>query len=242
MAGDRGRRRILRGSYHLYQGFGALPRQRRDGHHLRRPVPPVGPGDAADHRARADRRRDASSATRPSSARSPGCPSGRPGRPAEARSARAAPGRLASVAPGSASFDRRTPLPMTTAPACRDGLVHEHRPVGGQPDRGDAAVLHPGQLDRGLHRANEALRTSSSRLTRPFTSALVVAQHHARGHPRSRRHAARPPPRSWPTRLSATPYRSQNAAVSASVGIDLGHADVVGRSLPAERGQRGRDR
>ena len=53
--------------------------------------------------------------------------------------------------------------------------VDQHRPVLGQPDRGDPAVLHAGQATASSIGANEALRAFSRLRTSPLTSARVLA-------------------------------------------------------------------
>ena len=46
---------VIRGSYHLYQGAGGFIGNATMGVIFGLPLPPLGPGDAADHRAHADR-------------------------------------------------------------------------------------------------------------------------------------------------------------------------------------------
>ena len=50
--------------------------------------------------------------------------------------------------PGRAIFERRSPLPITTTSRSSTAPVDEHRPLGRQADRGDAAVLHAGERRR----------------------------------------------------------------------------------------------
>ena len=78
--------------------------------------------------------------------------------------------------------------------------VHQDRPLLRQPDRGDAAVLHAGQLDRVGHR-REARLADVQRPGGPHRSRRP-GWWRARCRPRSgpRPRACRPPPRSWPTR------------------------------------------
>ena len=62
-----------------------------------------------------------------------------------------------------------------------DVLVDKDRPVSGQPDRGDTAVLHAGQRYRGIHRRERNLaRINMLRTMHPSTSARIAGgQHHA---------------------------------------------------------------
>src|SRR5712692_6006076 len=128
-----------------------------------------------------------------------------------------APGRSASVLPASASFDLRSPLPMTTCGAAATAASTST----GQPAGRPIGVMPPYSIDVSATATsvatNDALRTSSARLATLLTSALVVASttHAANLTSPSRRPAIT-------TQLAdsagKTPYRSQNAAVSASAG------------------------
>src|ERR1017187_3758532 len=128
-----------------------------------------------------------------------------------------APGMSASVLPARASLDRRTPLPITTAPVAATAASTST----GQPAGSPIGVIPPYSIEVSATAtsvaANDAFRTSRARLATPLTSALVVA---------STTHAAN---LISPSRLPAittqladsageTAYRSQNAAVSARSG------------------------
>src|SRR5215471_21610907 len=128
-----------------------------------------------------------------------------------------APGSSASAHPGSHSFDPRIPDPMTTFPSLTTGASTST----GHPEGSPIGVIPPYSIPvsevTNSTDPNEALRAPRCRRTSPFTSARVVAV---------TRHAANElsPPRLAATTTQftdssgATPYRSQNAAVSASAG------------------------
>src|SRR6266567_8822751 len=86
-----------------------------------------------------------------------------------------APGTSASVLPASASFDRRSPLPITTCGAAATAASTST----GQPAGSPIGVIPPYSIDVSATArsvaANDALRTSSARLATPLTSARVVA-------------------------------------------------------------------
>ena len=87
-----------------------------------------------------------------------------------------APGRSASAAPGSTSFAPRMPAPITTCGSADDARVDVERPVGRDADRGDAAVLHPGQGDRVIHRGEARLAGVEQRAHDAVHVGRVVAR------------------------------------------------------------------
>src|SRR5215470_6585781 len=128
-----------------------------------------------------------------------------------------APGRLASSFAGRTSLECRTPLPITTygvfATAASTSTGH---PVG-RPSGVIPPYSIPVSATAVSIGANEALRTSSSRRATLFTSALVVARIMHAAYLTS---PSRLPEITTQLADSAglTPYRSQNAAVSAAAG------------------------
>ena len=126
-------------------------------------------------------------------------------------------GIAATRRPGSRSLEPRMPEPITTGARLRHRLVHQHRPVRGQPDRRYPAVLHPG-----------GRRYRLDRRERRLPRVQVPADQPVHVRPRGRQdHAGRV--HRVPAALGRddhavrglgreTPYRSQNAAVSASAG------------------------
>src|SRR5579859_1636588 len=128
-----------------------------------------------------------------------------------------APGRSASVLPARASFDLRSPLPMTTCGVAAAAASTSTGQLAGRP----IGVIPPYSIEVSATArstaAKDALRTSSARLATLLTSALVVASTTQAANlvSPSRRPAIT-------TQLAdsaaATQYRSQNAAVSASAG------------------------
>src|SRR5215831_7122543 len=129
----------------------------------------------------------------------------------------AACGNSASVLPARASFDLRSPLPITTCGAAATAASMSTGHSGGEP----IGVIPPYSMAVSATAtsvaANDALRTSSARLATPFTSALEVAN--------TTQAANLVTPSRRPTittqladSASKTPYRSQNAAVSARSG------------------------
>src|SRR5579859_3863157 len=128
-----------------------------------------------------------------------------------------APGRSASSRPGSRSLEPRMPDPITTdsvfatAASTRTGQS-PGSPIGVMPPYSIPVIAVT--VSTG---ANDAFRASRCRRTSPFTSALVVAATmHAAYVVSAPRLAAITT--QFADSSSVTPYRSQNAAVSASAG------------------------
>ncbi len=187
---------VLRGSYHLYQGFGAFLGNavmgiifgilyRRWGrvmpliiaHTLIDAVTFVGYAALVAQGVLA-----AVTGAGATGRVRPGRASGRAGQRPSAAST-TAPGRLASTAPGSVSLDRRTPLPMTTRPVAATAASTNTGQSRGQPDRRDPAVLHAGQLDRLVHRGERSLAYVQLALDQPVHVRAGGGEHHARRHP-----------------------------------------------------------
>ncbi len=108
-----------------------------------------------------------------------------------------APGSAPASRPGSSSLERRTPEPITATSMSSTRESTSSRHAGGQPDRGDAAVLHPGLLDRAVHRQERALADVEGPLDHvvdvgpgvradqaggdPLLAVALAADHHAVG-------------------------------------------------------------
>ena len=144
-----------------------------------------------------------------------------------------AAGRLASKAPGSVSFDRRNAAADDHTPGRSHGVVHEQRPVGGQSNRRDAAVLHPGQLHCRLHRGERGLADIKLPLDQAVHICACRGEHHARRHPRravttaGHDHAV-----GRLARRYAVPFAERGGV--RQLRVDLRHADVVDlEQLPA---------
>ena len=128
-----------------------------------------------------------------------------------------ADGNPASDAAGNAIFEPRMPLPITTTsrPSTALSIRIGHSagsPIGVMPPYSIAVSRTASSIG-----ANDALRAPSRRRTTPFTSARIVASttHAAYDVTSARRPAITT---QFAESSSDTPYRSQNAAVSASVG------------------------
>ena len=155
------------------------------------------------------RRRSASGAARPPRS-APACsgtspaerPTGqgvRPRQPSVSRST-VAPGSSASAEPCTSSLAPRTPAPMTTGPPRDDACVDEHRPALRQPDRRDAALLHPRQRHRPRLVGERDLAHAEVTAHHPVDVGPVGREHDDRGKvtshrgaPRRRRSSPRPP-------------------------------------------------
>ena len=196
---------VVRGSYHLYQGFGGFlgnavmgvifallylrwkpghpvhHRARPDRHRrvrgLRGParprlLAPLAGGDVGQRGALGRRAPAAQHEVRVQSLRvsGPGLGDGSAG---VARPMTGAPG--GRRAPGSTSFERRRPLPITTAGVAATRASTRIGHAAGRPTGVIPPYSIPVSATATSIGANDALRTSSSRRAAPLTSARVVA-------------------------------------------------------------------
>ena len=142
-----------------------------------------------------------------------------------------AAGNSARAADGNAIFERRSPLPITTMARSSTARVDEHRPVGGQPDRSDSAVLHA----RAGRPRRPSVRTRPSGAQPSAHDAVDVG---ARGRQYDARRVGALSPRRPAITTQLAESSAQHAVARAEgrrvseVGVDRRSANIAG-SRPA---------